>query len=311
MKIAYLYLVHRNPGMMKRVIERLSCDQCVFFIHVDAKSNLEEFASLRGENVRLLENRTAVYWGEFSGVEATLSLIRQALTTPEDYGYFALISGSDYPLRGREYIHQFLEVHRGTEFINVVKMPSAEAGKPISRIDTVRIQSTRPVARLISKAAARMGLGRRDHGKYLGQLEPYAGHTWWTLTREACRHISDFDRQNPQVAQFFKDTFAPDEMFFQTILGNSPFRSRIRRNLCFEDWSAAGSHPADIDERHLARFEACDAVSMEDVYGRGEVLFARKFKDGTPDLLEKLDDLIAQKDRRWALARPAVEATQA
>jgi hypothetical protein len=50
---------------------------------------------------------------------------------------------------------------------------------------------------------------------------------------------------------------------------------------------------------------------MEDVYGRGEVLFARKFKDGTPDLLEKLDDLIAQKDRRWALARPAVEATQA
>src|SRR5581483_151163 len=195
-----------------------------------------------------------------------------------------------------------LDAHRGTEFINLVKMPSVEAGKPISRLNTVRFPSTRPALRLISRAAAKAGFGRRDYRKYLGTLEPYAGHTWWTLSRAACEYLSNFERQNPRITAFFRNSFAPDEMFFHTILGNSPFRSKARRNLHFEDWSNAGSHPVTIGEHHLAQFEAEDKVFMHDVYGRGEVLFARKFSALDEQVLQQLDALIARKENRCAVS---------
>ena len=36
-----------------------------------------------------------------------------------------------------------------------------------------------------------LSAARTPLGKYLGALAPYAGHTWWALSREACEHILD------------------------------------------------------------------------------------------------------------------------
>jgi hypothetical protein len=102
---------------------------------------------------------------------------------------------------------------------------------------------------------------------------------------------------NRHVERYFRNTFAPEESFFQTILGNSAFRSQIRRNLVYEDWSARGAHPAMIGNQHLALFEVQDKVCVDDMYGRGEVLFARKFFDGGLDLLQRVDDMIERKER--------------
>jgi hypothetical protein len=171
-----------------------------------------------------------------------------------------------------------------------VKMPNAEAGKPISRINTLRIPSERPVRRLLVRILAKLGLAQRDYRKYLGSLEPYSGHTWWTLTREACQYIIDFEKSNQSVVRYFEDTFAPEEMFFHTILGNSPFRSRVRRNLVYEDWSARGSHPAMINEKHIAFLATQEKVNLSDAYGSGELLFARKFSDDNLDMVRKIEE---------------------
>jgi hypothetical protein len=73
---------------------------------------------------------------------------------------------------------------------------------------------------------------------------------------------------------------------------------RIRRNLLFEDWSTQGAHPATIDGEHVALFEVQNEVRVSDVYGEGEVLFARKFSDSDLDLLKRIDNMIEQKERR-------------
>src|SRR5262249_11139581 len=158
--------------------------------------------------------------------------------------YFVLLSGSEYPLRSRSYIDEFLEENRGLEFINMLKMPAP--GKPISRINILRPQSNRPVRRFAMRAFAKLGLARRDYRKYLGSLEPYSGITWWALTRDACRYILQFVACNQHVVDYFQDVFAPEETFFHTILGNSAFRSRIGRSFLYEDWSIPGGHPAMI-----------------------------------------------------------------
>lgn len=292
MKIAYLFFAYKNPKLLSRVIERLSCEDCSFFIHIDRKRSLSDFSEICGPNVTFLEDRIPVYWGEYSGIEAILSLIRRSLADPKAHEYFVLMSGSEYPLKSKEYIHEFLEDNRGTEFMSMVRVPNREAGKPMSRISTVRFPSKRPILRFAGKVLAKLGLAQRDYRRYLGNLQPYAGHTWWALTRDACAYVSDFVKGNTRVARFFENTFAPEETLFQTILGNSAMKSRIQRNLIFEDWSARGAHPAMIGENHIGSLASQQAISLDDAYGRGEVLFARKFSDENLGVVDKLEQAL-------------------
>jgi hypothetical protein len=296
MRIAYLVFAYANPQLLKRAVEKLSCEDCDFFIHIDQKSSMNGFSRISGENVYFSEKRIPVYWAEFSGIRAILLLVRQALEHSHTYDYCVLLSGSEYPLRSREYIHNFLQEHRGLEFMSIVKVPNEAAGKPLSRINTLRIPSDKPVRRSAVRVLAKLGLAQRDYRKYLGNLEPYSGNTWWALSRKACEYILEFVERNQHVGEFFEGVFAPEEAFFHTILGNSEFRSRTRRNLVYEDWSKPGARPEMVRESHISWFESQDKVTFADVYGSGELLFARKFSDDRLDLVARIDDMIAQKE---------------
>lgn len=279
---------------MKREIELLSSDDSAFFIHIDKKRDIRNFADLQGENVSFIDDRISVYWAEFSGVRATLRLMQRALNDSRCFEYLFLLSGSEYPIRSRRYIESFLEANRGSEFIRIIKVPAP--GKPLSRVTTIRYESDKPVRRFASRALAKIGLAQRDYRMYLGCLEPYSGRTWWALTRRACEYILCFAEQNPQITRFFQDTFAPEEAFIHTILGNSEFLSKARGNLVYEDWSVGASHPAQINERHIVYFESREKV--EDLSeGPSELLFARKFSDDRLDLLDRIDAMIERKGK--------------
>jgi hypothetical protein len=297
MRIAYLIMTHENPLLLRRTISLLSCgdQECGFFIHLDRKTAGKAFSSVRGQNVWFSEKRIPVYWGEFSQVEAILSLIRQAIASPNGYDYCVLITGSCFPLRTGGYIRRFFEENRGQECMDILKVPGP--GKPISRFDTIRYPSHKPIRRFIYRALAKIGLARRNHRKYLGGLEPYSGDGAWALTREACQYLLNFISVNPHVENFFRDTFASDEAFFQTILGNSPYRARMRRNLVYAIWPGpVNGHPAVIGEEDVSAFEAQDQVCRNDIYGPGELLFARKFNDRRLDLVSRVEAMIEHKE---------------
>jgi hypothetical protein len=297
MKIAYLIFAYKNPKLIKKTVEYLSCEDVSFFVHIDGKVAINQFESIRGENIFFTDKRMRVYWAEFSGVEAILLLIRQALAAPQRHDYFVLLSGSDFPLRSGRYIHNFLEINRGREFITMMKMPAP--GKPLSRINTLRFPSTRPILRFVFRALAKMGLAQRDHRKYLGNLDPYSGITWWALSREACQYIVEFTQRHQKLTKFFENIHAPEETFIHTILGNSPFKSQMRRNLVYEDWSGQGgrAHPEMINAIHLDFFESQKEVSVQDLHGPGELLFARKFSDDDLHLVERIAEMIDKKEK--------------
>jgi hypothetical protein len=292
MKIAYLAFAYTNPRLLRREIETLSSPDCGFFLHIDRKSNINDFANISGDNVFFLEERVVVYWAEFSGVEAILALLNRALRDPASYDYFVLLSGSEYPLKSSSCIHRFFEDNQGTEFMDLVVVPNAQAGKKLSHINTFCVDSRKPLRQLILRSLSRAGFAQRDYRKFLGSLVPYSGHTWWALTRSACRYLIGFIDGSPQVTKFFRNVPQPEESFIQTILGNSSFLPRIRRNLVFEDWSAASRRPAMIDGDHLARFKRERPLLISDVWGQGEVLFARKFSDESLHLVDEMDELI-------------------
>lgn len=298
MKIAYLMLVHDNPGVLNRLITALVCKDCGFFMHIDRKADIQQFSGIRGDNIFLTEQRVPVYHSGFTMVEATLLLLRGALNQPQDYDYFVLLGGTHYPLRSKEYIHRFLEKNRGSEFISIARMPSDAYGMPVSKLNRIYFEEDEPVRRFISRVLVKLGLSQRDYRKYLGVVEPYGGSQWWVLTRQACGYIIEFLRANENLPRFFRNTCCPDEMFFHTILGNSPFRSRVRRNVTYLHWPAR-QRPVVLNSEHIRQIELLDQPWIDDEWGSGEALFARKFSDDNLKLLDRIDAMIMRNEERY------------
>jgi hypothetical protein len=220
-----------------------------------------------------------------------------------------LLSGADYPLRPCSEIEDFLIRHPRAEFMNMVEMPSVAKSKPISRLTTYR---RRPGLPGLIAAATRKGLvmvgvipKARNYRRVLGEIRPFAGSQWWALTRSACEYILEFARRRPDVMRFFENTHCPDEMVFQTIIGNSPFAARVRRNITYTDWSAGGPSPGSITARHIAMFQANLPMMMDDEdYGSGMALFCRKVTDMA--VADQFDALLSEAQHAAAaVAIPA------
>ena len=296
MKIAYLILAHNTPNHLSRLVRALDSSNASFFIHLDRKSDISAFRlGLTQHNVTFLEDRIPVYWGGFSDIEATIKLIKRALNGSLSPSYLVLLSGSDYPIKGPQYIESFFSANHGQQFMNLVPMPCDAIGKPLSRLQAYWLQT--PCSnRLVERVTARLNRLineqlklKRDHSEVFKKLTPYAGSQWWALTQEACHYIISFIESKSDIVKFFKNIYMPDESFFQTIIGNSQFANDVTRNLTFADWSRPTGGPAVIDMDHLALFANTDHVMGDDTYGRGELLFARKFPDDSSLLTDFID----------------------
>ncbi len=300
MNIAYLILAHNNPGHLSRLTQALATENSAIFIHIDKKADIRPFLEVAAENVHLIRKRVPVYWGDYSQVEAILTLVDTAMAASQRYDYLVLLSGSDYPLRTAAQLEAHFAKYRGSEFINMVAMPSEVASKPLSRLTDykpghgLKAKLAARVRRVLVKASIISQI--RDYKACFGALTPYAGSEWWALTHDACAHIQNFVARNRRIMKFFVNTNCPDEMVFQTILGNSPFKDKVRRNLTFTDWSRGGDSPSNIEMRHIERIRSENVMMADDMYGRGELVFVRKVSD--PEIVNQLEQCLHAREIR-------------
>jgi Core-2/I-Branching enzyme len=307
MKIAYLITAYDNPSHLGRLLDAILTPQSAAYIHIDGKFPIEPFEHCRRDKVHFLQDRVRIYWGEFSMVEATLRLMRAALRSPERFDYLMLISGTDYPIRPATELEAFLEANAGTQFMNMVEMPNDTLGKPLARLQRYKLQTGERlggVRRRIRAALVKAGLmpAARNYQRALGARRPFGGSTWWTLTREACEYILDFVSRERAFVRFYRYSVIPDEGMFHTIIGNSQFAHRVRRNLGYTDWRACGNHPELIGPDHVRRFVSEPNVRSDDKYGPGKIFFARKFSDRAATLVDELEAHLKSR------AQPSVSA---
>jgi len=303
-KIAYLILSHNNPNHFRRLIRSISSEYSSLFIHIDQKSNINDFLSVQKNGVYFIKNRLQIYYSDWSQIEATLALLRYAINCKNSFDYYVLLSGTDYPLQSNSYINDFFQNNSGLNFINMVKMPCEEVGKPEYRLSTYRQRSDDHKIEIISrKFFKKIGFipQNRDYKRHLRGLIPYGGSQWFALTKQACRYILEFSERRKKIVNFFENSFTPSEMFFQTILGNSSFNLKTANNLTYTDWSAGSMHPATLSEKHIDLFNTKGKIMYKDVYGEREILFARKFSDEKPELVDRLDKIIQRKQNIYRL----------
>jgi len=284
-KIAFLIAAHEEPLLLRRLVLSLAAPRARFFVHIDRNMPARPFAeALSGiAHVNFIQPRVSVRWGGWSQIEATLLLMRRALAQDETLARFALLSGACYPLRSNEALRDFLLSGDG-EYISAAPMPDPEHDKPLTRLTRWHIEGGLRAKGAKAKAIRILNdtlraLPARNLKTGLDGLAPYAGSSWWVLTRSGVETVLDWTDRRPRLAAFLRHTHCPDECFFQTVLANSALRERLASSLTFADWSDPAEQPRQIRDGHLSQ-----------LLGRaGAPFFARKFSSANAHLLDRID----------------------
>jgi hypothetical protein len=294
MNVAYLILAHADPNHLSRLIAALREDWTCFYVHIDKKARMRDFGLPRTlPQTRFIEQRVDACWGGFSLVQATLNLMaaaRRDKPTPERY---VLLSGADYPIRSNVAFRSFLEAS-DREFISLLNMPTGDGRKSLVRLERLHFEGSRsrPMPKRVFLTQTNRLLEKiykRNYRRVLGDMRPYASSQWWVLSRDAVDYILEFVRENRRLVRFYKHSVIPDEMFFHTILGNSPFGAKAARNLTYADWPKGFSrNPVPLTAEHVERFTDPNFL-LDDVEGIGPCFFARKFSSWDRDLLDRVD----------------------
>ncbi|PSL30171.1 beta-1,6-N-acetylglucosaminyltransferase [Dyadobacter jiangsuensis] len=278
MKIAHLILAHAAPAQLSKLISALEYRDAWFFVHLDRKADIEAFSFLKGrERVMLIPDRVDVGWGAYSIVEATLRGFRTIVNSGIDFDYLNLLSGADYPLQSPSDIHDFFARNTGKNFMEYYSVRN-EWTEAIPRLTEYHLTDYNfPGKYLVQKWMNRL-LPTRSMPE---GLEPVGRSQWMSLTLDAVRYVLEYLDGHPMVTKFFKLTWAPDEIIFQTILYNSPFRSSlVNDNLRYIDWSKGQASPKVLAEEDLER-----------MWASGK-LFARKFD------LARFPEVLGEVDRK-------------
>jgi Core-2/I-Branching enzyme len=235
--IAALIAAHDNPEALERLLNRLDTPLWTAYVHIDAKSQFSRFSHLKNK-AQFSDVRIPVYWGGLGLVKGTLRLMRMALDNPATTHVY-LMSGECFPIKEDDYIRRILSQSDGN-FLTYVKMPIWH--KPLDRLERWHFSDTNNV--LAQKLFRKISwyVPRRDVNNLLRGIQPFGGSAWWLLNRETGVKILDYLQNNKWYIHAFRNTFCPDEIFFQTLvlhLGITPDRVSPTAT----KWKPGAAHP--------------------------------------------------------------------
>jgi len=286
--------------MFKRLVGALDGPQAHFFVHVDRKSSQADFET--GCQMGTITFERDRLWVNHCGYTQVLAMLRllELANSTDEFDYFIFLSGRDYPIKSNAYILKYLTEHKGTNFISFYPLVGdAEFSRAIRhRFFIDELTGLPSVVRKPIKACVFLINMVLPSRKFVIEMIPYRGSTSWCLTGDTAKYIVEFARseKNQRFVEYFRRSFSPDEMFFQTVVLNSAFARQCRfyerdvvegrsplknENLAYLhyiDWSKDREDPALLDMR--------DYESIK----RSEALFARKFSESTSkEVLDQID----------------------
>lgn len=256
MKKTFCILAHKITNALEFTVDYFSSfDENTILIHIDKKSNFDDFLYLEKMNVHLVKNREDIHWGGISMVKATLTLMR--LFNKE--GYFFLISGEDFPAMSNSEINFIINQNEGRNFIHF------QDGRNRYIDPKVRFKINYPEMafkkdksffnKVLLRFIVFLSLNKNRKGLNYIQKENIKlvkGSQWFAFNSLTVNEILTFLDNNPIYVQVFERSFCPDEMFFQTLINHlkcKRFSDETKMNDCLRylDWKTGPDYPKILD----------------------------------------------------------------
>lgn len=297
MKITYLITSYKLPEQLVRLVQQLNTDETSFFIHVDQKADhkihkfiAEQLGAFR--NVHLVKP-IRCNWGEFDQVRIVLNGIQEIVESRHEYDYIIQLTGQCYPIKSNQHIQEFLKSHSGYSFLNYFTSPDPLAEKWEERFSYWHIiyrkwHFTFPRKDMFASPGLNnlwnfLANHLKFRRKIPGGMKSFFGGSHWCLSRDCVEYLYEFTLRNPKYVKFFsKFVQFPSEIFYQTILLNSPLKGTIiNDDLFFIDFNNHKAHPVILKKDDFQRF-----------MNTGN-LFARKFDSSIDaEVLDLIDNAI-------------------
>lgn len=280
-------MAHNEPYVLDKLIHMLDYPNNDIYIHVDAKSNLIDKRKLHTNSAGLviLPSRKLTWGGGQSQIYVILDLITEALKT--DHDYYHLISGVDLPLKSNFDMVEFFERNKGKEFIGITPEWAKSSGiaqryklhwffqDNIGKKKNILYF----VSRVITKVEKHIGF-KREKGE---DIHFYGGPEWFSVTEQAARYILS---HGDWAKKRFKETICSDEIYAQTIIGNSAFAEKIY-NIESKDSYAECLRYVKFNRESPFVLD----VNNDDNLVDSKFLFARKFGSKTSEQKELVDKI--------------------
>ena len=283
---AWLIMTHGNFPILEKQIRFLDSENADIFIHVDADGfPFEQYRKAAEKSSVSFLPRQKVHWGDLTQIECELRLIQASIEG--GYDYYHLLSGTDVPVKNREYIEQYFSDRRGTNFI---KFQSHEISPrhlarvkyyyPFQQIN-IRGRVGRTILREMSLLPQRiLCVDRTKHTPYIVFQK---GTNWFDITGELAAYVLS---QQETIREVFRSTCCADEMFLQTLVVNSPFVDSLPECAFDNDFRACCRY-IDWERGSPYTFENSDFPEL--THTGPDFLFARKFDYASaPEIVDRL-----------------------
>lgn len=281
MRFAYALLCHKNPEQINLLIDILNTGKDSFFIHLDAKADFLDKIR-KGENIYFSEKRIDVKWGHHSQMEAFWELSKLIKKQGAQYDYIWFLSGQDFPIKSRVEIETFMKKNEGKQFLEIYHQEK-EINFQEKEINW-RVKYYYPsfcfkqgcfwksLAEVYYKIIRKFKLKRKYSFPPL-----YRGSQWFTITMDCFLYVLDYLDKNPDYFKAFKYSFCGDEIFFITLIKNSPFGSSVINNNLREIVWMGGNNPKTF------------TIKDYEYLIQSPNFFGRKFDlDADPEIINKL-----------------------
>ena len=281
-KIAYNVFEYEDPERVVRLVNRVQTKSDFIRIHLDTMIGKEKFNDWKkiiekkcqqGE-IRIVSEFRCKY-GSFGIVDANLSAIRDYKNY--NYDYFIDLSGDSYPLKPPEVFKKELDKKNCAlmEFFELPYKGWFQGGLHRLNYKSYFI-STRKYPYAWAFGVPRL---RRE---LPCSLRPYGGRGSRCLQKRHASYILQFLEKNPEVIKFFRRVWGPGEIFYPTILLNSPLKSTVlNQSIMFLDYSEGKPHPKTLKKSDLETLK------------RSGKFFARRFNLNVErDVLDSIDQML-------------------
>jgi hypothetical protein len=271
-KHAYLITAYDNRYQLEQLLSLLDDERNDIYLQVDSKGSLHvDNLSLNKSSLFILPP-FPIYWAGYSFTQAELNLLKAA--HERRYHYYHLLSGSDLPLVSQDTIHNFLE-NSDLEYVDFAPEDYLHAhwkaayyhffveSKLYRECVAIRILS-----HLLLKLQILFGI---DKSK-LSNETFHSGSSWFSITHSFTEYVLT---HQTWIEKTFLYGLACDEVFMQTLLMKSPFKSKINnghdgttQNLRYIDWKRRNKNSPYT-------FKISDYEELKEASKHS--LFARKF----------------------------------
>ena len=286
-KIAYILLCHKDPEAIIQQARRLTAVGDYMSIHFDARAKPADYNQIRdalddNPNVTFAHTRIKCGWGEWSLVQATIYALESAVEEFPRATHFYMLSGDCMAIKTAEYAHAYLDAYdvdyiESNDFYDSDWIKTGWKEERLIYRHVVNERKHKNLFYSLYKAQKKLGLTREPPS----DIQIMIGSQWCCLRRRTVEAILDFIGKRTDVVRFFKTTWIPDEIFFQTLvrhlIPSGEIRSRTLTFLMFSDYGM----PLTFYNDHY------DLLLSQDF------LFARKISAEATELKRRLGQLYA------------------